>query len=102
MISAKNKQLLINGSAISVLVFVLLRWFFLINKYSINMLFWDQWDFLGALFENKGPCELFSWQHGPHRQGIGFFLTKIVADLSGWNTRVECEKEPLESLFGCA
>ncbi|MCW5206846.1 hypothetical protein VU08_07975 [Desulfobulbus sp. F5] len=62
----------------------------MINKYSINMLFWDQWDFLGGLFEKRNLWELFIWQHGPHRQGVGFFLTKIVADFSNWNTRVEC------------
>ncbi len=84
-----RKQLLLNSSAIALLFFVLIRWFSLINEYSINILFWDQWDFLEALFTDKGLWELFSWQHGPHRQGVGFFLTKIVADFSGWNTRVE-------------
>jgi len=87
---SKKQQFLINISAAAVLLFVIIRWFFLIDKYSVNMLFWDQWDFMGGLFEQKGPWELFSWQHGPHRQGVGFFLTKIVAELSGWNTRVEC------------
>jgi len=87
----RNKQqFLINVAAIAVLLFIVLRWFFLIDQYSVNMLFWDQWDFMGGLFEHKGAWELFSWQHGPHRQGIGFFLTKLVADLSGWNTRAEC------------
>jgi hypothetical protein len=90
MLSTHKKQLLLNGISIFVLVFIVLRWFFLIDKYSVNMLFWDQWDFMGGLFEHKGPWELFSWQHGPHRQGVGFFLTKLTADLSGWNTRVEC------------
>ena len=90
MALSKKQQLLINISAVAIVIFIILRWFFLIDKYSVNMLFWDQWDFMGGLFEEKGPWELFSWQHGPHRQGVGFFLTKIVADLSGWNTRVEC------------
>ncbi|MCI5208913.1 MAG: hypothetical protein D3910_08985 [Candidatus Electrothrix sp. ATG2] len=84
-----SRQLFFNASAMILLLFILLRWFFLIDRYSINMLFWDQWDFLGALFADKGPWELFSWQHGPHRQGVGFFLTEAVANLSGWNTRVE-------------
>lgn len=90
MVLSKRQQLLINISAVAVFIFIILRWFFLIDKYSVNMLFWDQWDFMGGLFEDKGAWELFSWQHGPHRQGVGFFLTKLVADLSGWNTRVEC------------
>lgn len=90
MTLSRKQQLLINISAVGILLFIILRWFFLIDKYSVNMLFWDQWDFMGGLFENKGTWELFSWQHGPHRQGVGFFLTKLTADLSGWNTRVEC------------
>ncbi len=90
MVFNKKHQLLINISAVAVVIFIILRWFYLIDKYSVNMLFWDQWDFMGGLFEHKGLWELFSWQHGPHRQGVGFFLTKMTADLSGWNTRVEC------------
>ncbi|MCI5119140.1 MAG: hypothetical protein D3913_14600 [Candidatus Electrothrix sp. LOE1_4_5] len=84
-----RKQVFFNFCAAILLIFIVLRLFFLIDTYSVNMLYWDQWDFLEALFADKGPWELFSWQHGPHRQGIGFFLTKAVADLSGWNTRVE-------------
>lgn len=84
-----RKQLVLYIGAACLLVFIVLRWFFLIDEYSVNMLYWDQWDFLDALFTDKGAWELFSWQHGPHRQGIGFFLTKLVADLSGWNTRME-------------
>jgi hypothetical protein len=85
-----KKYSLVNSATAALSIFILARWFFLIDKYSVNMLFWDQWDFMGGLFEHKGPWELFSWQHGPHRQGVGFFLTKLTADLSGWNTRVEC------------
>ncbi|MGR0482251.1 MAG: hypothetical protein ACTFAL_12835 [Candidatus Electronema sp. V4] len=89
-LSATSRQSLVGWLAAVFTVFLVLRWFFLIDKYSVNLLFWDQWDFMGGLFEKKGPWELFSWQHGPHRQGVGFFLTKLTADLSGWNTRTEC------------
>lgn len=84
-----REQIFLNLFTMFLLFFIILRWFFLIDQYSVNMLFWDQWDFLGALFADKGPWELFSWQHGPPRQGVGFFLTKAVAELSGWNTRIE-------------
>jgi len=88
-IHSNRKQFFLNFSAVILICFILLRWFFLVDRYSVNMLFLDQWDFFGALFADQGPWELFNWQHGPHRQGIGFFLTKAVADLSGWNTRFE-------------
>lgn len=68
------------------------RWFYLIDRYSVNILFWDQWDFYSAFFFDKqlSLWELFTWQHSPHRQGLGFIITKIINHLSGWNTRVEC------------
>ena len=87
---ADRKQILLYLCAAGLLIFIILRWFLLVDEYSVNMLYWDQWDFWDALFTDKGPWDLFTWQHGPHRQGAGFFLTNLVADLSGWNTRVEC------------
>ncbi len=68
------------------------RWFYLIDRYSVNLLFWDQWDFYEAFFFDKhlSLWQLFSWQHSPHRQGLGFILTDIINRLSGWNTRAEC------------
>ena len=90
LLHSNRQQLALYLGTTTLLVFIVLRWFLLIDKYSVNMLYWDQWDFLEALFADKGAWELFTWQHGPHRQGIGFFLTKLVADLSGWNTRAEC------------
>lgn len=84
-----RKKLFFNIFTFCLLLFVTARWFFLIDQYSVNILFMDQWDFMGALMDRANLWDLFTWQHGPHRQGVGFFLTKIVADLSGWNTRVE-------------
>lgn len=57
--------------------------------YSVNVLFWDQWDLYGAFIDGRSWWALFDWQHGPHRQGIGFWLTWLVANLSGWNARAE-------------
>ena len=66
-----------------------LRLFMLVDKYAVNILFWDQWDFYNAFFQNRSLWEVFSWQHGPHRQGVGFVFTKFLAELSGWNSRTE-------------
>lgn len=78
--------------AFSILLFVIViaRWWMYVNRYSVNILFWDQWDLYDAFFYKHNLWDIFSWQHGPHRQGIGFIITKILADLSGWNTRLEC------------
>ncbi|KUG21640.1 hypothetical protein ASZ90_008603 [hydrocarbon metagenome] len=68
---------------------VIARWCYYIDAYSVNIFFWDQWDFYVSLFEKKNLWELFRWQHGPHRMGAGFIFAKIIAECSGWNTRVE-------------
>jgi len=77
------------GIATALFTAALFRWWYYVDAYSVNLLVWDQWDLYDAFFEPHGWLELFRWQHGPHRQGIGFFLTELVANLSGWNTRAE-------------
>lgn len=68
---------------------IVARWWYYIDAYSVNIFFWDQWDFYASFFEHKNLWELFRWQHGPHRQGLGLIVAKAVAVLSGWNTRAE-------------
>ena len=58
-----------------------------VDRYAVNVMFWDQWDFYTPLFQNGSLWDIFNYQHGPHRQGIGFILTSILAELSGWNSR---------------
>src|SRR5215211_6693108 len=58
------------------------RFFALINTYAVNLLFYDQWDFYNPLFREQGLWDLFSYQHGPHRQGLGEIVIKIVAGLT--------------------
>jgi hypothetical protein len=65
------------------------RLFVLIYQKSVNILFWDQWDFLTPLFQQKTGWALFTWQHGPHRMGIGYFLIQLLAGWTGWNTRAD-------------
>jgi len=65
------------------------RLFRLIDRYSVNVLFWDQWDLFDAFFEDASAWELFRWGHGPHRQGIAFLLTRALMDATAWNSRAE-------------
>ena len=60
-----------------------------VNRYAVNILFWDQWDFWSPMFNNQGYLDLFWYTHA-HRQGLGFVLTGALAHLTGWNTRTEC------------
>jgi hypothetical protein len=65
------------------------RFFALIDTYAVNLLFSDQWDTYNPLFREQGLWDLFSYQHGPHRQGLGSIVTKIVAGLTQWNSRAD-------------
>ncbi len=68
-------------------VFQAAQLFSAINRYAVDVPFWDQWDFYDAFFKPHGLWEMFSWQHGPHRQGAGFFLIWATNELTGWNQR---------------
>jgi len=65
------------------------RLFHLIDRLAVNVIYRDEWDFLGGLFEDRGWWDLFTWLHGPHREGLGYAVIKICALLSSWDTRFE-------------
>ena len=75
-----------------VLTFVALsaRLLILISRYAVNVFFMDQWDFNEAtLFEKHSLWEMFRWQNGPHRQGLGAVLSFLIEPLFHWNSRTE-------------
>ena len=76
-------------SAVLLSLFLIARWYYFVNTYSVNVLFYDQWDFLNGLFYSDGLLDLYLYQHGPHRQGIGMWLIAFVNYLSDWNTQVD-------------
>jgi hypothetical protein len=66
------------------------RFFLMIRKYSVNIFFMDQWDFLNAFFQQKtSVLNLFRWQHGPHREGVGLLPDKFLYPLTHWDARVD-------------
>lgn len=77
-------------AAVALSLFQACRLFWFINRYSVDVPYWDQWDFYKAFFTPHSLWQIFAWQHGPHRQGIGFFLTWLVNELTGWNQRAQC------------
>lgn len=68
---------------------MLANWGAAVAQFKVNALFSDQWSFYSPMFEDQGWWALFSWQHGPHRQGIAFVLTSWVMEASHWDARVE-------------
>lgn len=66
------------------------RLFAMVSRYSVNVLFGDQWDFLSSFFgHNPTLLTLFFWQHGPHREGIGLLADKFLYPLTAWNVRID-------------
>jgi len=63
--------------------------FAMIDRHAVNILFWDQFDFLTGLREHVGPWKLFSWIHGPCRLGLGYLFVQGVYAVSGWDVRFE-------------
>jgi len=75
---------------LTVTVLVAGRMFMLVNRYAVNIFFWDQWDFSTAtLFEKHSLWQMFTWQHGPHRQGLGALISFILEPLFRWSSRGE-------------
>src|SRR5262245_49757008 len=71
-------------------IFFGVRLYNLIKRQAVNVLFFDQWDFLTPLFGNPTIWEMFTRQHGPHRQGLGLFVSQAVGIATNCNTRAEC------------
>jgi hypothetical protein len=78
-----------NITALLLGALVLVRWFYLIDLCSVNLLVKDQWDFYDTLFLDQSYWSSFTYQLGPHRMGLGMVVTRLLAELSSWNTRVE-------------
>jgi hypothetical protein len=66
------------------------------SAYAVNVLYWDQWDFYRPLFDHAGWWDCFDFQHGPHRQGVGMLLTRVLAKFGHWNSRWDSF-----GVFGC-
>jgi hypothetical protein len=71
-------------------VYLIERLFFLVDRYAVNIFFSDEWQFNSAtVFEKHTWWQIFTWQHGPHRQGAGGVLAKLLEPQFSWNSRTE-------------
>jgi len=66
------------------------RLFRLTYRYAVNIFFWDQWVFNNAaLFEKHSVWEMFDWQYGPHRLGLGPLISTLIEPRFDWNSRAQ-------------
>lgn len=72
-------------------VFVAFAWRLIVRtlESSVNIPFWDQWDFYTPLFNQASLWQVFRWQHGPHREGLGLVADKFLLEWTHWNARAE-------------
>lgn len=75
--------------ALAFVVFAV-RFFRLISRYAVNIFFGDQWKFNDAtLFQKLSIWQMFDWQYGPHRLGLGALFEKVIEPAFRWNSRTE-------------
>lgn len=77
---------------IVLLVFMVMaaRLFRLTYRYAVNIFFWDQWGFSNAtLFQKHSLWQMFRWQYGPHRLGLGPLVSTLIEPHFRWNSRSE-------------
>jgi hypothetical protein len=77
------------GAAVAVTALLAVRLLRFIARNAVNVLYYDQWEFWDGMFRGADAWTLFRWQHGPHRQGLGYAVTKLAAAVSGWDARFE-------------
>jgi hypothetical protein len=91
----QNLKNLLNSQALIIFLILIVffiqarRLFLLVYNFSVNIIFWDQFDILTPLFTHQSFWTQFRWQNGPHRQGAGFILIKWIADWTKWNARAD-------------
>jgi hypothetical protein len=92
------------GVMLAAAAFFLLAWrqHRLVDRYAVNVIYWDQWGIYGNLFQNKSWWSGFCYQLGPHRMGVGFIVFRILANLSGWNSRWDAFSVSFTLIFAAA
>ena len=65
------------------------RYLALVDRFSVDILFWDQWGLAEPIGAGAGPLDLFLTQHGPYRRGLGGLLTAAIYAATRWNVRAE-------------
>jgi hypothetical protein len=91
MLYLKSYRSLLPLVAVVVTALVLAeRLYLLADRYAANIFFSDQWEFNDAtVFQSHSLWQIFTWQHGPHRQGLGGVLAKLIEPHFQWDSRTE-------------
>ncbi len=79
-----------------------LRLFLTIHQETVNIFFWDQWDFNNPILFHPQPLwRAFLYQHGPERQGLGALVGLLVGHFSHWSTRADAFSIAIVVVVAC-
>jgi hypothetical protein len=84
-VNEKSRIILI--ALIAVFAGLAIRQYLFVDRYAVDVFYWDSWDLYHPLFAGGSWWDCFDFQHGPHRQGLGGLLMRVLAPRSHWNAR---------------
>jgi hypothetical protein len=67
------------------------RLFWIVDRYSVNIMFNDAWSFYPPVWMFDGLWQAFSYQHAAHRQGLGNLMSKLLLPL----TKADVQREAM-------
>jgi hypothetical protein len=88
-IISERQQLMIKVLLGCITTFMVVRLALLVDRYAVDLPYWDQWDIWDGLFQKADLWTLWRWQWGPQRQGLGQWIIALTAWGSDWNVRAE-------------
>ena len=66
---------------------LVVRFFGVVSRYSVNLFFFDEWDEYAGLFRGWPWWRFFLQEHGPHRQGVGVTVVVWLLRATHWDSR---------------
>jgi hypothetical protein len=87
--AARRLNLLGWAVASAFALYLVLHLFFLIDSYSVNVPWWDNFNYYFLLADGPNYWSRFTAQLGPHREGVSLLLSSLIAPLSHWDMRAE-------------
>jgi hypothetical protein len=63
-------------------------WFGYLFYFASEAPFWDAWDFNSPIFNHDSLLSIFTFQHGPQRQGLGGVIQYIALELFDYNFKI--------------
>jgi hypothetical protein len=75
----------------------------MVGRYAVNIFFSDHWAIEDStLFQRHSIVDIFRWQHGWHRQGLGGIAMWLFEPMTRWNMRADAYLAVVILALACA